>query len=494
MKISLDYIGRAVVLRPAVFGELFEDACTVSIQSRETVWEEQLDETGEPTGVRYPKQVTLVKQEKLYWYDEDEKGQEVFCAYAGYGPRIQSTLEKRGIELRVRNLCDDGLGTPAFSKLTGVTWRGRQKEIMAKIMAYRGGVIVCPTAYGKTFMINKLAQAWPEARIIVTVTSKDVAQRMYSDLSSQLWNQVGFIGGGKNQVRRVIVCIAKSLHKCPKDANLVLADECHELLTVKFIEKLNAFHRARIFGFTASPVGRSDGADGFAEAIFGPQLINVSYQEGVNVGAIVQLSVRIYQSTEGPDVSNYAVKALADKRSIWLNDARNKLVSSAAREVEEEYPDSQILIMVDTYVHAYALAQYLGDYTVVTGEPDDKRIKELIDLGVIDKDTEICTPKLREKYRKEFESGKLRKAIATKIWKQGVDFQDLQILIRADGLASRIHSCQVPGRLSRLGDKVSKEKGLLIDFMDTFSPDLQGRFMKRLREYRRNGWEIDNRS
>ncbi len=489
MKVTLDYIGRAVVLRPAVFGELFHDACTVGVTSEETIWHEDVDD---PDIVR-PERVKVTNREKLYWYDTDEKGQEVFCAYAGYGPRIQQTLSKRGIEVIVRKLCDDGLGRPDFEALKGTQWRGRQKEIMAKIMAYSGGLIVCPTAYGKTFMIKKLAQAWPKAEILVTVTSRDVARDIYDGLEREMWGKVGFVGDGKNRPKRITVAIAKSLHKCPKSVNLVLGDECHELLTLKYINKLNAFYRARLFGFTASPKGRSDGADRFAEAIFGPQLVDVTYQEGVAVGAIVQLEVRLHQSTQGPDVSKMKIRAYADKRGLWLNTARNQLIARAVREAEKEMPDAQILVMVDTYDHAYALAKELPEYAVVTGEPDAKRIKKLRKAKLLGDDQEVCTKQMREKYRKDFESGKLRKAIATKIWKQGVDFQDLQVLVRADGLASPIHSCQVPGRLSRLGNEVRKEKGILIDFMDTFSPNYQGYSFARLREYRKNGWDIVNR-
>lgn len=86
-----------------------------------------------------------------------------------------------------------------------------------------------------------------------------------------------------------------------------------------------------------------------------------------------------------------------------------------------------------------------------------------------------------------FERGELRRVIST-CWNQGVDFRNLEVLIRAGGMGSEIRSVQLPGRLSRTAD--GKAYGLLIDYMDEFDDRLFRRAQKRLRLYRKKGWDI----
>jgi superfamily II DNA or RNA helicase len=484
MKATLRFLGRALMLRPAFYGERFEEYCTVPRKVEERKWE--TDEEGKGRLVI----AKSVEHIQMYWYDTLDS-EPVFCAYSGYGDHIVNELSKSGVEVEVENFIDHKLGEPDMSALKGVLWRGRQREILAKLLAYRGGVINCPTAYGKTFIIGKLARVYPKAQIVITVPYADVAKAIFADLETQLWSQIGFVGGGSNKVKRITVAVSKSLHKCPAEANLVLADECHALLTDNYIEKLNRFYRAKLFGFTASPTGRSDKADRFAEAIFGPIIAEVGYQEGVSAGSIVQLEVRMYRITDGPDLSWSEDKTYVDRHGLWQNKIRNNVIAQVVRGLEEEFgPDEQILIMVDTFEHAYTLGQLLPEFSIVTGVPPAGRIAKLKKAGILRPDQEICTPKMREEFRRQFESNTLKRVISNKVWRQGVDFKDLAVLIRADGAASPIDSCQIPGRLSRLGTTGEKCKGVLVDFIDAFTSNLQGRSMCRLRSYRNRGWDI----
>jgi len=93
-----------------------------------------------------------------------------------------------------------------------------------------------------------------------------------------------------------------------------------------------------------------------------------------------------------------------------------------------------------------------------------------------------------------FELGRLKKVIATKVWKQGVDFQDLSVLVRADAVSTPIQSTQIPGRLSRLGREKEKDYGILIDFFDKFSGNLYARSLNRFKVYRSKGWSIENKT
>lgn len=88
--------------------------------------------------------------------------------------------------------------------------------------------------------------------------------------------------------------------------------------------------------------------------------------------------------------------------------------------------------------------------------------------------------------RRDFESGKLKKLIATNIFSEGVNFVHLKYLIRADGEISKISNTQIPGRLSRLFP--GKECAYLIDFVDHFSPWAYQRSCIRFEDYKSAGW------
>lgn len=67
------------------------------------------------------------------------------------------------------------------------------------------------------------------------------------------------------------------------------------------------------------------------------------------------------------------------------------------------------------------------------------------------------------------------------------DFKQLNVLVRADGMVSKVRNDQIPGRLSRLWG--NKNRGLLIDFNDCWTPWAQRNTHAREATYKRNKWE-----
>jgi len=344
------------------------------------------------------------------------------------------------------------------------------------------------TVTHNTFCIKQLCRIYHTAKIVIVVGSLDIARSIYDDLR-QTMPKVGFCGTGGQHPDRVTVCVAKSMHNAPANASLVLADECHTMATESVIKDLNRFHQAKLFGFSASPEGRSDGADGYMEAVFGPQLVDVTYQEAVSSGNVVQLEAYIVPVTTGPNVDGSEDDQYINRAGIIRNTYRNNLVMESAKWLDATYgPDAQGLIMVDKTEHAFMLKQLLPDFTVVHGTVTPERAEELREIGALMPDHVLCTAKDRDVHRKAFESNTLKRVIATRIWEKGVDFRDLAWLVRADGLASTIAACQIPGRLSRLGKETDKQKGVLVDFNDVFARCLGNRSKRRIAFYKDSGW------
>ena len=93
----------------------------------------------------------------------------------------------------------------------------------------------------------------------------------------------------------------------------------------------------------------------------------------------------------------------------------------------------------------------------------------------------------RTRLTKDFESGILKKVIATTVWNVGVSFNKLAVLIRADAGASQISDIQIPGRVSRTAE--GKEFGIVHDYLDEFSKHFKTRARGRMKVYTEHGWE-----
>jgi superfamily II DNA or RNA helicase len=477
-------LGRLLALLPAELGNQFRDVCTVTRTIKER-----------PSPANGWVEQTVYEPNQLWWEDVDPiSGQRAFCALAGYEHHIVSTLKSLGIPVEIEQRVDSGLGRPDFSRMGNIELRVHQREMLVKLCASNGGLFVAATGAGKSTLIKLVARIYPEARIVVTVPSVDIARDLYEALAGvpDLTGQIGMVGDGERNVQRITVCVTHSIAHCPPEANLVLCDEAHMFLTKRFIKALNHFYRAKFFGFTASPDGKSDGSDAFMQAIFGPVLAASDYQDSVDVRSVVPIEVRQVQSAKGPDLSGVTADHQRERLGVIANKARNELIASTTRSLMQELgPQAQILLMTSKVEHVFRLQQLLPEFQIVTAQVDTKRLEELKKCGAYNPDTQQpCSPADRDRRKRDFSSGELKYVIANSVWERGVDFKDLACLVRADGAASPIKAIQITGRLSRTGSDGKKEKGLLVDFNDTFDKGMKRKSAKRFAEYRKQGWNV----
>jgi superfamily II DNA or RNA helicase len=475
---TLTYIGRILALTPVTLGAQFEEACTVYKTTQER-----------PSSLNGWKRRTVVEPIRNWWRaNHHETGELTFYTLAGYGPRIEYAL--RNQNLQVIDALPNGLGEPDFSLIAGTEFRGSQAEVLMRILTSRTGVVKCSTGWGKSFLCTKISRLFPKAKIVLTVSSIDIAKDYYQAM--RVYDStVGFVGDGSHNCQRVTVAVSHSLRHCDHEwTNLVLGDECHTLAAPSFVEALGAFRRAKFIGFSASPTGRTDKTDGMIEALFGPLIADVPYDEAVQTGNVVPITVLMVECPRGPSVDHLQDHHF-ERAAIWDNAVRNRLLAQINDYALKTFgADDQILTMVSKTEHAFRLQQLMPDYTVVHGGINAEKAASLQSAGALIPGQQVCTPKQRERFKHQFEKGEIQKAIATSVWSKGVNFQDLRYLVRGDALASAIESTQVPGRLSRLGTDKDKGMGYLFDTYDSFSPRLEGRSKRRITEYKKHGWLV----
>lgn len=368
------------------------------------------------------------------------------------------------------------------------TPREGQDVILAKIATCNMGQIEAPTGDGKTWIIVQVCKMYPTTRIVIVVPGIDIAKTIRDRLMSEIpKGDIGQLGGGrKEQGRRVTICVRNSLKKADLDhCRILLYDECHTAAGEVTSKDLTHAFDCKMFGFSASTEMRTDNADMMVEALFGPVIHVTTYQQSQQRGNIVPLRVIMRSVGTGPVIQTNS-SAVLNRHGIWRNKHRNKLIAEDA--TAHSAHGEQVLISVNTVEHGLELMRHLKDsFAFVYSTMNVKLRKRFEKEGVIKPGEHPITTQERLNMQAAFERGELRRVVST-CWNQGVDFRNLEVLIRAGGMGSDIRSVQLPGRLSRTAD--GKSYGLLIDYMDEFDDRLFRRAQKRLRLYRKKGWDI----
>lgn len=404
---------------------------------------------------------------------------------AGLYTRVVRTLNAYNYPFTFEDLRPVQLPDPDYAAIDDP--REGQDIILAKIAACHMGQIEAPTGDGKSWVIVQVCRMYPKERIIIVVPGIDVAKTIRDRLLDVLGvTEVGQLGGGKRERdKRITVCVRNSLGKADLDhCKILMYDECHTAAGDKTARMLTHARNCKMFGFSASPEMRTDKADMLTEALFGPIIHVTEYAESQARGNVVPIRVLMRSAPIGPSIST-SNSYVINKRGLWCNDERNRLIAADALEYSKN--GEQIFISVKTVMHGLELLRHLKDFTFVYAQMKPKMRKQYEKEGVIKPGEHPLTSSEREKLQEQFEAGTLKRVIAT-CWKHGVSFDHLQVLIRADGLATDIDSVQLPGRLSRLDD--DKEHGLLIDYMDQFNSTLHRRAQQRTRMYRKKQWDV----
>lgn len=437
------------------------------------------------------KKYSEILPEILELFTYDQYGH--LCCLYGLSTRIANTLIKAGYRVQIADTTerDEEKFKPNWDLLakSGLKLRPYQADVLAAMFSYDHGRIDAPPGFGKTTLAVILGIVCPKLRIhFVCKEVSVVKSRALPEFRLYLPN-VGMIGDGEYQPNaRILLVSADSLHKAPGNADLVLVDECHRAGAERFSEWLVAKYRnARMWGLSASHDMRMDNRNLVVEAITGPSRFKVSYAEGVKAGLIVPIQVkwsRVPMTVNPVEGEDDPVER--KREGIWCNPVRNEKIARDARRYDA---DTQVLITTETIDHAIRLKKLLPEFTLVYSAQglDWKRRAKYVKKGLLQAEERIMTPERRQWLTRQFEKGKLKKVIVTTVWNAGVSMNFLEVLIRADGGASKINDIQIPGRVSRI-NRQGKQVGILHDYIDSFDLTFLNRSVSRYKSYKRQRW------
>lgn len=402
----------------------------------------------------------------------------------GFTARIANHLKGEGYALSFKDLRTP---LPAFNMDKAMQrLRPYQYEVAYQALMSGGGIISCPCGFGKTHVIAALLNAFDRNELIyrntplsvVTAVDLDICRKNYEELKSILGKDrdVGLIMSGvKKHSDDIQVISLDSLHHLnPTEIGILAVDEAHMIATGKRTERIMAVTKAAKWGFSATPTGRFDGGDLVTEGLLGPIIYESTYADGVKSGALVPCTVYWVKCPE-PVVGidrylKYKTRMGKLNQGIELNRNLSRAVASLLDRIPDMY---QTLAIMPHLQQMNEICAINRNIPIVHGETSDDKLKE---SGY--RELHAVSKKEREDIYKRFESNELKKLMATYVYKQGVNFPSLSVMICPGGGGSAIVSGQIPGRASRAGVE-GKDRSYIIDFVHTWDVvEVEGKKVK----------------
>ena len=405
-------------------------------------------------------------QLKNYLDDQQQPAQQLLTM-PGFLYRIKALLTSEGWSF---NIVDQRTPPPEPNILEAMrSLREYQLEGAYVALKSGGGIIACPTGWGKTWLMSALVKAYPHKVLrdrgtplaVIATPEKDITRKDYMDLTAQLPDrEVGLVMSGvKNYSDDVQVITLDSLHLIdPDDIGLLIVDEVHTAATDTRTDVILGARKAIRYGVSATPSGRFDGRDMVTEGLFGPVVYSRSYQQGVQDGALVPIHV-VWLTSPLPDrgIELYLKLQRREAQYRWAVDAnkgRCKLIGELLARTPEAH---QTLCIMPHLEQLNNIAAHAPGVTCVHAETSaDSLVQRSLN------NVAAVSAKQRKEYYDAMANGSLRKVMSTYVYKQGVNFPDLNVIINAGGGGSDIVAKQIPGRESR--NTETKECAYLVDF------------------------------
>lgn len=424
------------------------------------------------------------RYEELYtaktWIDTQTNTlQQQLVTMPGFMHRVKSALREAGWTFTIM---DERTPMPAPDLLKACSkLYDYQVECAWTAIMSGGGIIACPTGWGKTHQIAAIVKAFnPDdlkmrgtPLVVVTTPDKDITFKDWEDLKAMLPDRdVGLVMSGKNKFSDdVQVITLDSLHRLnPDDVGVVIVDEVHASASDERARSITKFKKAAKWGVSATPDGRFDGRDLVTEGLFGPVVYKRTYQQGVKDGALVPITVCWVQCPE-PTVGmekyeKYSTRDGRYRQGVWRNEGRNAMIGEIIRQLP---PNMQCLCIMQYLDQMNRIIPYCPPGTeYVHAQTDEKELAQCPNLRAV-------TPQERKAIYARVKDAEIKRVLSTYVYKQGVNFPHLEVVINAGGGGSDIVAKQVPGRESRKTQ--TKQRSYLIDFWHSWDKikDKKGR-------------------
>ncbi|UBF26998.1 DEAD/DEAH box helicase family protein [Kovacikia minuta CCNUW1] len=352
-------------------------------------------------------------------------------------------------------------------------YRHQQEALDAWINAGRTGLVVLPTAAGKTYLAQLAMQATQRSTLIM-VPTLDLMHQWYAHLIAAFPDgEVGLLGGGSRDRTPILVATYDSaaIHAetLGNQYALLVFDECHHLpsdFNRVIAEYAIAPYR---LGLTATPE-RTDGKHEDLSVLIGPEVYRKSAAELSGTALAKHKTTQIKVNLSQKERDRY--DELIQVRNQFLQDAKIFLgtvqgwqrfvqasaCSKAGRRAMLAHREARAIAFGTEgklRVLADLLATHYPERTLIFTD-DNATVYRISQEFLIPAITHQTGVKERHEILTRFKQGEYRSLVASRVLNEGVDVPDASVAIVLSGTGSTREHIQRLGRVLRKGKDPDK--------------------------------------
>lgn len=391
-------------------------------------------------------------------------------------PAIQYRPLMEALQAEGININDEARGFESLELVPSIEmppYPHQEEALLAWKKAQRQGVVVLPTAAGKTYLAQLAMQCTPRSTLVV-VPTLDLMQQWYAHLEAAFPDvEVGLLGGGSRDKTPILVSTYDSAAIHAETLGnryaLIVFDECHHLPT-DFNRVIAEYAIAPYrLGLSATPE-RSDGKHSELHYLIGPEVYRKTAEELAG-GAladheIVQIKVKLSQQER--DRYNQLINTRNEflksaKISLGSLEGWNLFVKASARSPEgrramlAHREAKEIALGTDGKMRILAdlLAQHHPERILIF-TADNSTVYRISQDFLIPAITHQTPVKERHQVLSRFRSGEYQTLVASHVLNEGVDVPDARVAILLSGTGSQREYIQRLGRVLRKGSTPDK--------------------------------------
>ena len=358
-------------------------------------------------------------------------------------------------------------------KLEMTPYPHQQEALAAWVNAGRMGLVVLPTAAGKTYLAQLAMQATQRSTLIM-VPTLDLMHQWYAHLVAAFPDaEIGLLGGGSRDRSPILVSTYDSaaIHAetLGNQYGLLIFDECHHLpsdFNRVIAEYAIAPYR---LGLTATPE-RTDGKHEDLHTLIGAEVYRRSAEElsGTTLAKhkAVQIMVRLSQNERDryDELMQVRNQFLQDAKIFlgsvqgWQRFVQASACSKAGRRAMLAHREARAIAFGTAgklRVLADLLATHYPDRTLIFTD-DNATVYRISQDFLIPAITHQTGVKERHDILTKFKSGEYRTVVASRVLNEGVDVPDASVAIVLSGTGSTREHIQRLGRILRKGKMPDK--------------------------------------
>lgn len=345
----------------------------------------------------------------------------------------------------------------------------QQEALAAWIEAGHSGVVVLPTAAGKTYLAQLAMQATQHSTLIM-VPTLDLMHQWYAHLVAAFPDaNVGLLGGGSRDRTPILVATYDSaaIHAetLGNQYALLIFDECHHLPS-DFNRVIAEYAIAPDrLGLTATP-DRADGKHEDLKTLIGPVVYHKTAAElsGTALAQHQTTQIKVKLSRQERDRYDSLIRTRNDflkQANIFLGSIQGwqrfvqaSACSKAGRRAMLAHREARAIAFGTEgklRVLADLLAQHSPERTLIFTD-DNATVYRISQAFLIPAITHQTAVKERHEILTHFRQGTYKTLVASRVLNEGVDVPEATVAIVLSGTGSTREHVQRLGRILRRGN------------------------------------------